>query len=192
MGKIFRWVIVDTRCVLRLLTCPRGYGVWLFRKGFVVSATKKAVLVDIDGTLVSLTDFDYSVFDTGDKSQIDSYLEFWNAETMKSTALQGGIEKLKEFKEMGYVLVFLTARGVSCKKYTLRKLREIGVLDMVDSMWHRPVKWDGVSSSVYKDRMITMLKKKGYEFEWAMDDEEKNLIMMEKHGMKVLDARKWW
>lgn len=157
-----------------------------------MKTTKKAVLVDIDGTLVSLTDFDYSVFDTGDKSQIDSYIEFWNAETMKSSALQGGIEKLKEFKEMGYVLVFLTARGVSCKKYTLRKLREIGVLDMVDSMWHRPLKWDGVSSSVYKDRMITMLKKKGYEFEWAMDDEDKNLVVMEGHGIKVLDARVWW
>lgn len=152
----------------------------------------KAVLVDIDGTLVTPTDFDYSVLDTGNKSQIDEYLEFWNAETMKSTALQGGIEKLKEFKEMGYVLVFLTARNVDCKKYTLRKLREIGVLDMVDSLWHRPRKWDGVSSSVYKDWMIKRLINKGYQFEWAMDDEEKNLVMMERHGMKVLDARLWW
>lgn len=157
-----------------------------------MNATKKAVLVDIDGTLVTLTDFDYSVFNTGDKGQIDSYLKFWDAETMNSSALQGGIEKLKEFKEMGYVLVFLTARGVSCKGYTVRKLREIGVLDMVDSMWHRPVKWDGVSSSVYKDWMITMLKKKGYQFEWAMDDEDKNLVVMEGHGMKAIDAKAWW
>jgi hypothetical protein len=37
-----------------------------------------------------------------------------------------------------------------------------------------------------------MLIKKGYEFEWAMDDEEKNLRMMEGFGMKVLDAKKWW
>lgn len=37
-----------------------------------------------------------------------------------------------------------------------------------------------------------MLIKKGYEFEWAMDDEEKNLRMMESFGMKVLDAKKWW
>lgn len=153
---------------------------------------KKAVLVDIDGTLVTVTDFDYSIFNNEDKNQIDLYFNYWNAETMKSDALQGGIDKLKEFKEMGYKLVFLTARGVSCKKYTLKKLKEIGVLDMVDSMWHRPIKWDGVSSSVYKDRMITMLKKKGYEFEWAMDDEDKNLIVMENHGMIAIDAKEWW
>jgi hypothetical protein len=39
--------------------------------------------------------------------------------------------------------------------------------------------------------MIKMLMKK-YDFEWAMDDEDKNLEMMERMGMKVLDAKSWW
>jgi hypothetical protein len=58
-------------------------------------------------------------------------------------------------------------------------------------MWHRPLKWESVSSSVYKEHMIKMLMKK-YDFEWAMDDEDKNLEMMERMGMKVLDAKSWW
>jgi len=40
--------------------------------------------------------------------------------------------------------------------------------------------------------MIRTLIKKGYEFEWAMDDEDANLQMMASFGMKVLDAKTWW
>ena len=151
----------------------------------------KAVLVDIDGTLVTLTDFDYDVFKTDDRSVIDEYLKFWDKETLNAEALVKGVELLKEFKEKGYTLVFLTARGQGCRKYTRMKLKEIGVLDMVDSMWHRPLKWEGKKSSLYKETMIRMLMKK-YDFEWAMDDEDANLEMMERMGMKVLDAKSWW
>ncbi len=89
------------------------------------------------------------------------------------------------------MLVFLTARGQGCKKYTVKKLKEIGVWGMVDSMWHRPMRYENVSSSVYKEAMIKMLMKK-WDFEWAMDDEDKNLVVMEKMGMKVIDAKVWW
>jgi predicted secreted acid phosphatase len=159
---------------------------------------KKAVLVDIDGTLVTLTDFDYSVFDKRDDEtvedkevRVDEYLKMWDKNTLNASAYDGGIDMLKKFKEEGYVLVFLTARGQGCRKYTKMKLKEIGVLDMVDSMWHRPLRWESVSSSIYKEAMIKMLQKK-WDFEYAMDDEEKNLVVMEKMGMKVIDARAWW
>ncbi len=159
---------------------------------------KKAVLVDVDGTLVTLTDFDYSAFDKRDDEteeekqvRVNEYLKMWDKNTLNAVALDGGVELLKKFKKEGYVLVFLTARGQGCRKYTKMKLKEIGVLDMVDSMWHRPLKWEGVSSSVYKKNMINMLMKK-YDFEWAMDDEDKNLLVMEEMGMKVIDAKKWW
>ena len=88
----------------------------------------KAVLVDIDGTLVTVTDFDYDIFNKDDKSQIDEYLKYWNAETMNASALVGGIEMLKKFKEEGYALVFLTSRGQGCRVYTKKKLKEIGKL----------------------------------------------------------------
>jgi len=159
----------------------------------------KAVLVDIDGTLVTTTEFDFNLFEIKDgededarQKRISDYLADWDKRTMSAGVLIGGVEKLYEFKAMGYELVFLTARGQSCRKYTKMKLKEIGVWEMVDSIWHRPLRYKGVSSSLYKAEMIKMLIKKGYEFEWAMDDEEKNLRIMESFGMKVLDAKKWW
>jgi predicted secreted acid phosphatase len=152
---------------------------------------KKAVLVDIDGTLVTLTDFNYEILKQ-EKDVVIEYLKMWNKETLNAKALNGGIDVLRKFKEQGYALVFLTARGQGCRKYTKMKLKEIGVWEMVDSIWHRPLRYLYASSSLYKAEMIKMLIKKGYEFEWAMDDEEKNLRMMEGFGMKVLDAKKWW
>ena len=152
----------------------------------------KAVLVDIDGTLVGVTEFDYDRFKIMNVSEREEYIDRWNKETMNSDVLSGGVEVLKEYKDRGYRLVFLTARGVSCKSYTIKKLREIGVLDMVDSMWHRPYKWEGVSSAIYKENMIKMLLGKGWVFEYAIDDENENLVMMERMGMKVVDAKVWW
>lgn len=140
----------------------------------------KAVLVDIDGTLVSVTP-DWSAERNAE----------WEKDTLNASALSGGIDMLYQFKEMGYALVFLTARGQGCRKYTEMKLREVGVWEMVDSIWHRPVRWEGKKSSAYKEAMIKMLMKK-WDFEWAMDDEDANLEVMRKYGMKTLDAKGWW
>lgn len=141
---------------------------------------RKAVLVDIDGTLVTITE----------NWSMERDLE-WVEDTLKAEALEGGISMLRAFKLMGYQLVFLTARGQSCKKNTWIKFRELGIEDLVDSIWHRPVAWNGVSSSVYKDHMIKMLKKK-FDLRFAMEDEEKNQEVMRRHGLTVIDARKWW
>jgi ribonucleotide monophosphatase NagD (HAD superfamily) len=141
---------------------------------------KKAVLVDIDGTLVTVTD---------NWSQ-ERDLE-WVQETMKAEKLEGGVALLTALHLMGYQLVFLTARGQTCKTNTWRKFREMGIDHMVDSIWHRPVAWNGVSSSVYKDWMIGRLKKK-FNLQFAMEDEEKNQEVMRAHGLVVFDAKKWW
>ena len=140
----------------------------------------KAVLIDIDGTLVTIT-----------PNWTADRIAEWDAETMNADVLVGGVEKLKEFKNEGYKLVFLTARGQGCKKYTEMKLKEIGVWGCVDSIWHRPLRWEGKKSSLYKEAMIKMLVKK-YDFEYAMDDEDGNLEVMERYGMKVIDAKTWW
>ena len=141
---------------------------------------KKAVLVDIDGTLVTITP-DWSM---------ERDLE-WVEDTLKAEGLAGGIALLKAFKMMGYELVFLTARGQSCKKNTWKKLRELKIDHLVDSIWHRPTALNGVSSSIYKDQMIKKLKKK-FDLQFAMEDEEKNQEVMRAHGLVVIDARKWW
>lgn len=141
---------------------------------------QKAVLVDIDGTLVAVTD----------NWSMERDLE-WVEDTLKAEPLEGGIAMLRALKLMGYQLVFLTARGQSCKKNTWIKFRELGIEDLVDSIWHRPTAWNGISSSIYKDHMIKMLKKK-FDLRFAMEDEEKNQEVMRSHGLTVIDARKWW
>ena len=141
---------------------------------------KNAVLVDIDGTLVTVTP-NWSAERNGQ----------WEVETMNSTVLNGGVELIKKFKDEGYVLVFLTARGQGCRKYTEKKLREIGVWSLVDSIWHRPKSFENVSSSIYKKAMIERLSRK-YEFVYAMDDEDKNIQVMASFGMEVFDAKRWW
>ncbi len=141
---------------------------------------RKAVLVDIDGTLVTITE----------NWSMERDLE-WVEDTLKAQALDGGIALLKAFNMMGYELVFLTARGQTCKKNTWIKFRELGIDHLVDSIWHRPTALNGVSSSVYKDQMIKKLKKK-FDLCFAMEDEEKNQEVMRNHGLTVIDAKKWW
>jgi FMN phosphatase YigB (HAD superfamily) len=140
----------------------------------------KAVLVDIDGTLVSVT-----------PNWSPERDDQWVQETLNANGLDGGIAMLQAFKLMGYELVFLTARGQSCKANTWKKLRELKIDHLVDSIWHRPLRWDGISSRKYKEHMIKMLLNK-YDLRWAMEDEEANQEMMKELGLNVIDARVWW
>lgn len=140
----------------------------------------KAVLVDIDGTLVSVTP-NWSM-ERDDQ---------WVQETLNANGLDGGIAMLQAFKLMGFELVFLTARGQNCKANTWKKLRELEIDHLVDSIWHRPNKWNGISSKKYKEHMIKMLLNK-YDLRWAMEDEEQNQEMMKELGLNVMDARVWW
>jgi phosphoglycolate phosphatase-like HAD superfamily hydrolase len=139
----------------------------------------KAVLVDIDGTLVSVTP-NWSM------ERDDQWVE----ETLQAEPLDGGIAMLKAFKLMGYELVFLTARGQNCKKNTWKKFQELGIDHLVDSMWHRPVEMNGMSSNKYKEKMILMLMNK-YDLKWAMEDEQPNQEMMRRLGLNVINARVW-
>lgn len=140
----------------------------------------KAVLVDVDGTLVSVTP-NWSM-ERDDQ---------WVQETLDANGLDGGIAMLQAFKLMGFELVFLTARGQNCKANTWKKLRELEIDHLVDSIWHRPNKWNGISSRKYKEHMIKMLLNK-YDLQWAMDDEDPNLEMMKELGLNVIDAKVWW
>jgi FMN phosphatase YigB (HAD superfamily) len=140
----------------------------------------KAVLVDVDGTLVSVTP-NWSM-ERDDQ---------WVQETLDANGLDGGIAMLQAFKLMGFELVFLTARGQNCKANTWKKLRELEIDHLVDSIWHRPNKWNGISSRKYKEHMIKMLLNK-YDLQWAMDDEDPNLEMMKGLGLNVIDAKVWW
>ena len=140
----------------------------------------KAVVVDIDGTL----------FEEVPGWTMEKDL-WWVEETLKMPELEVGIALIKVFKESGFKLVFLTARGQTCKKNTWKKFREAGIADLVDSMWHRPVSWNNVASDQYKKFMMKRIMKK-YDVKYAMDDAPKNIELFESLGIKVFDAKKWW
>lgn len=141
---------------------------------------KKAVLVDIDGTLVKVTP-NWSMDRNSD----------WEEETLGAVGYGFAIAMVKKYKDMGYEIVIVTARGSSCYNNTVKKLREIGVYEHVSVLMHRSRKYEGVRSAVWKDAAIKMLKSK-YDFVYAMEDEEPNAKMMESHGMVVVDAKVWW
>ena len=140
---------------------------------------KKAVLVDIDGTLVKITE----------NWSMDRDLE-WVEETKEAVGYKVAVEFVKRFKEQGYVIIVVTARGQSCYGATKMKFEELGISKLVDVMIHRPEKLNGTRSSVYKNEMIKFLKKY-YEIVFSMEDEKGNQVMMKKHGIEIIDATMW-
>lgn len=140
----------------------------------------KAVIVDIDGTLFE------EVPNWTQETDLD-----WVEKTLTMPELKVGIELAKVFKNSGFKLVFLTARGQTCKKNTWIKFKEAGIADMVDSMWHRPIKWNGLPPVDYKRLMMKRIMNK-YDVMFAMDDSDKNLAMFKSLGIKTIDAKKWW
>jgi FMN phosphatase YigB (HAD superfamily) len=136
-------------------------------------AMNKAVLVDIDGTLVGITP----------NWSMDRDAE-WVEETLKAEVYTDAVEMLHQYKKEGYKLVVVTARGQSCKANTWKKFREMGIDTLVDSVWHRPVAWEGKDSASYKEEMIKRLSKK-YNFVWAMEDEDRNKEVMTAAGMQI-------
>jgi hypothetical protein len=215
---------------LRSLTCPRGYGVllkerkgknmlwieWLIMmiKAFVKNVEKegkemkKLVLVDVDGTLVMKTSANGDEFE-GVMPFGEEYWELWNKSTIKAKGLIGGVEMVKRLKKEGYTIVVVTVRGASARGVTVKKLKEIGVYDLVDHMYFRPLvcerwywkkeenvgkndwrsgqKW---GSDQVKDYLIPIIERKlDGKFVVALEDE--NHETMRKHGMIVVDAAIW-
>ncbi len=140
---------------------------------------EKAVLVDIDGTLVSITE-NWS-------AERDAE---WVEETLNAVGYKFAIELVKKYKKMGYKIVVVTARGKSCKKNTIKKLEEIGVLELVDALMLRTTKYEGAKSFVWKKAAIKMLSHQ-YDFVYAIEDEDANAEVMKNHGIIVVDAKVW-
>lgn len=171
-------------------------------------AMKKLALVDVDGTLVMKTSANGDEFE-GVIPFGEDYWELWNASTSKAKGLDGGVEMVKRLKKEGYVIVIVTVRGASARGVTVKKLKEIGVWDLVDHMYFRPLvcerwywkkeenvgrrdwrngqKW---GSDQVKDYLIPIIERKlGGKFVVALEDE--NHEVMRKHGMMVVDAAVW-
>lgn len=110
---------------------------------------------------------------------------------MNADVYDVGVQHLKALRSEGLTIVVLTARGQTCRPYTMAKLKAHGLWGLVDHIHHRPKKWEGVSSSKYKAAMIRRLSRQ-FEFVVSMEDENPNIDVMLKAGIpKVLDAKTW-
>ena len=82
---------------------------------------KKAVIVDIDLTLVGDTPFDM------ERCHSFEYLKEWHGETLKAEKLDVGVQLAKFFHAGGFELVIMTARDVTGRQELMMKLKELEI-----------------------------------------------------------------
>jgi hypothetical protein len=141
----------------------------------------KLALIDVDGTLVSAIDFD----EVGAK--MPGYIDEWNKRTLDAEVFSEGVKQLKRLHALGYVLIVVTARDTTCKPFTVKKLKEMGVYHMITGVWHRPVSMNGLAPSYVKDVLIPRIENR-YKNKFVVAMEDSNHAIMKKHNLVVIDA----
>ena len=150
---------------------------------------QKAVLVDLDNTLLSKTPEEEI---PGFTRYSPEYWQKWYEMTMTARALPKGVEKFWELKTAGYQMIAVTARGSAGlgRPLTIKKLREIGIWKGLDGLWMRPISMEGMAPSEFKNLIIPRVERaRGVRFAIAMEDT--NHAVMRRHGIKVIDANEW-
>lgn len=143
---------------------------------------KKAVIVDVDLTLVSDTPFDI------DRCQSPRYLKEWHNETLKAEKLEVGVKLVRILYEMNFKLVIMTARDVTGRKQLMIKLQELGLAGLFDEVLMRESVDNGKPSDYVKGKMIDAVDHK-YSFKFAVDDANHGLYAA--RGIKVINANNW-
>lgn len=143
---------------------------------------KKAVIADVDLTLVGDTHFDFS------QAYNLEYLRSWHVRTLTAKKLTLGVDLVRYFHATGFKLVVMTARDTQGMYELKRKLVELEIYHMFDHIMMRTMNELGLSSSIVKARMIDQLAHK-YNFMFAMDDA--NHDMYRERGIKIFDANNW-
>ena len=143
---------------------------------------KKAIIVDVDLTLVGDTPFDM------DRCHDFSYLKEWHGETLKAEKLEIGVKFVKFLHAGGFDLVIMTARDVTGRQELMMKLKELGIHRLFAEILMRESIDNGKPSEYVKGKMIDAVAGK-YNFLFAMDDAHHALY--NKRGIKVLNANNW-
>jgi histidinol phosphatase-like enzyme len=143
---------------------------------------KKAVIVDVDLTLVGDTPFDM------ERCHSFEYLKEWHGETLDAEELELGVKLVKFFHQQGFTLVIMTARDVTGRQELMMKLRELGIAHLFTEILMRESVDNGKPSDYVKGKMIDKVADK-YNFLFAMDDANHGLYR--GRGIKIFDANKW-
>lgn len=143
---------------------------------------KKAIIVDVDLTLVGDTPFDI------ERCHSFSYLKEWHLQTLQAEKLEVGVELVNFFHDAGFQLVIMTARDVTGREELMMKLRELGIAQLFTEILMRESVDNGKPSDYVKGKMINAVEHK-YDFVFAMDDANHNLYR--SRGIKIFDANFW-
>lgn len=143
---------------------------------------KKAIIVDVDLTLVGDTHFD------ADQQYDREYLRNWHLRAYKAESLPVGLNLVRLFHEAGYALIVMTARDTTGRQLLQKRLREENLLHMIDKIMLRKMREQSLPSSVVKQRMINDCADK-YHFVYAIDDS--NHQMFRENGIIVVDSNQW-
>lgn len=142
---------------------------------------KKAVIVDVDLTLVRETEYNMKL------ARDAEYNMKWHIETLKAEKLEIGVEMVKLLYKMGFALVVMTARDEPGRRELNTKLKELGILHVFEEIMMRDSVDNGLSSSYVKGKMIDSCS--NYKFVFAMDDANHDLYR--ERGIKIIDANYW-
>ena len=143
---------------------------------------KKAIIVDVDLTLVGDTPFDM------ERCHSFSYLKEWHINTLQAEKLEVGVELVKFLHAGGFDLVIMTARDVTGRQELMVKLKELGIHRLFSEILMRESVDNGKPSDYVKGKMIDKVEHK-YNFLFAMDDANHNLYR--SRGIKIFDANNW-
>ena len=143
---------------------------------------KKAVIVDVDLTLVGDTPFDMG------RCKDPAYLREWHRETLNAESLEVGVGLVRVLFDMGFKLVIMTARDVTGREELMMKLKQLGIHRLFTEILMRESIDNGKPSDYVKGKMIDSVANK-YNFLFAMDDANHNLYR--SRGIKVFDANNW-
>ena len=143
---------------------------------------KKAIIVDVDLTLVGDTPFDM------ERCHSFSYLKEWHINTLQAEKLEVGVELVKFLHAGGFDLVIMTARDVTGRGELMMKLKELGIHRLFAEILMRESIDNGKPSEYVKGKMIDAVAGK-YNFLFAMDDA--NHALYRNRGIKVFDANNW-
>jgi len=143
---------------------------------------RKAVIVDVDLTLVGDTPFDM------ERCHSFEYLREWHINTLQAEKLDFGLKLVRFFHEQGFKLVIMTARDVTGRQELMMKLRELRIAHLFTEVLMRESVDNGKPSDYVKGKMIDAVADR-YNFLFAMDDANHNLYR--SRGIKVFDANKW-
>lgn len=142
----------------------------------------RAIIVDVDLTLVGDTPFDM------ERCTDPAYLQEWHTNTLQAEKLEVGIDFVKFLHAAGFTLVIMTARDVTGREELMMKLKELGIHRLFSEVLMRESVDNGRPSDYVKGKMIDSVANK-YNFLFAMDDA--NHALYRNRGIKVFDANKW-